>query len=132
MALPSKKGMANYQRVTRNTASPGQRVVMLYDGILKSLRTAREATQDDSPSRFETIHNELQHSEQIIRALISALDFNADSDLAQTLEDLYLYWIDRLSQANVRKDPEIIEEVEGLVSDMRETWQKAASEAMKT
>mgnify|MGYP006300800775 CR=1 FL=1 len=132
MVTPKSKGMASYRRVTRNTASPGQRVVMLYDGILKCLQTAREATRDDSPCRFETVHNELQRADRIIHAMISALDFTADSLLAETLQDLYLYWIQRLSDANMNKDAAIIEEVEGLVSDMRDAWQQAAMEAMRS
>jgi len=131
MATSRTKGMASYRRVSRNTALPGQRIVMLYDGILKALQTAKSAIEDDSPQRFEVVHNELQRSQQIIRALISALDYNADNDLAQTLSDLYEYWISRLSQANLRNDKEIIEEVEGLVSEMRKTWQQVAAESMK-
>lgn len=125
------KGLASYRRTAQNTISRGQRVVMLYDGILKSLKTARLAVDNDSPARFEVIHNEIQRAQQIIRALVAALDFNADAQLAETLQDLYMYWLDRLSEANIQKNGEIIQEVEDLISEMRDTWQKVAAEDLK-
>ena len=106
------------------TASPGQLVLMLYDGVLKSLAIARDAFgwSVDDPRRIEAINQQLLKAQKIITELQSGLNHDACGEVAQTLERLYDYYNRRLFEANLRKQVEPVVEVERLVRDLRNAW----------
>lgn len=106
------------------TASPGQLVLMLYDGVLKSLAIARDAFawRVDDPRRIETINQQLLKAQTIIAELQGGLNFEAGGEFARTLERLYDYHNRRLLEANIRKQVEPVIEVERLVRELRDAW----------
>lgn len=106
------------------TASPGQLVLMLFDGALKSMALAREAFKqpDEDPRRIEVINHQLQKAQNILHELQSGLNLEAGGDFAQTLYRLYDYHTRRLFEANLRKDVAPVIEVEGLVGSLRDAW----------
>jgi flagellar protein FliS len=119
---------AGYARTYRTnavlTASPGQLVLMLYDGALKALALAREAFAQpaDDVSRIATINTQLLKAQDIIRELQSGLNFEAGGEFARTMHRLYDYHNRRLFEANLRKQIEPVIEVEGLVRELRDAW----------
>ncbi|MDB6093966.1 MAG: flagellar protein FliS [Verrucomicrobia bacterium] len=106
------------------TASPGQLVLMLYDGVLKSLVIARDAfgRPEADPRRIEAINHQLLKAQSIIAELQGGLNLEAGGDFALTLDRLYDYHNRRLFEANLRKQVEPVIEVERLVRDLREAW----------
>jgi flagellar protein FliS len=106
------------------TASPGQLVLLLYDGALNSLAIARAAF--DLPvkdlRRYETINRQLAKARSIIAELQGRLDFNAGPEFAEIMHRLYDYYNRRLLEANLRKQVEPIVEVENLLTQIRDTW----------
>lgn len=106
------------------TASPGQLVLMLFDGALKSMALAREGFKqpEDDPRRIEVINHQLQKAQNILHELQSGLNLEAGGDFAQTLYRLYDYHTRRLFEANLRKDVAPVIEVEGLVGSLRDAW----------
>jgi len=106
------------------TASPGQLVLMLYDGVLKSLALAQEAFKQpaDDPRRIETINHHLLKAQSIISELQSGLNLEAGGDFALTMHRLYDYHNRRLLEANLRKKVEPVLEVERLVREIRDAW----------
>lgn len=132
MSSFARKKIANYRQVQKSTTSPAQRVVMCYDRVQRDLETAVKAFDDDSPSRFATIHNAVDHAGQILLELQLALDNAAAPELSDSLQDLYTFWINHLSDGNARKDPEPIRHVLEMISEMKETWQEAARAAANT
>ncbi|MEO7597404.1 MAG: flagellar export chaperone FliS [Opitutus sp.] len=106
------------------TASPGQLVLMLFDGALKAIALAREAfsRSEDDPRRIEIINHQLQKAQNIINELQSGLNMETGGDFAQTLYRLYDYHTRRLFEANLRKDVSPVVEVEGLVGSLRDAW----------
>jgi len=122
----------NYRKIQINTASPAQRVVIVYDGIIRKLNEAINAFDNDqTPNRFETINNSLQFARQIIFELQLALDMEKGGEIAISLNNLYLFWLNQLSEANVKKEKKPVIDILELVTDMRNTWEKAAQEARK-
>jgi len=106
------------------TASPGQLVLMLYDGALGALGSAREAF-DLPPSdlrRYEIINRHLLKARKIIIELRRTLNFDAGGEIAPLLHRLYDYYNRRLLEANVRKDAEPVAEVERLLGELRNAW----------
>ncbi len=106
------------------TASPGQLVLMLYDGVLKSLALAREAfAQPESElGRIGAINAQLLKAQAIINELQDCLDLEGGGEFARTLHRRYDYHSRRLLEANLRKREEPVVEVEALVRELRDAW----------
>lgn len=111
------------------TASPGQLVLMLYDGALKALHIAREAfAETDEVKRIEIINTQLLKAQAIISELQTGLNMEAGGEFAQTMFRLYDYHNRRLSEANIRKQVEPVVEVEKLVRELRDAWAQMLSQ----
>jgi len=107
------------------TASPGQLVLMLYDGALRSLAQAREAFGRPASDlrRFEVINRHLQKVQQIINQLQGTLNHEAgDGQFAREMNRLYDYYTRRLFEANLTKKVEPVVEVEQLLGEVRGAW----------
>lgn len=106
------------------TASPGQLVLMLYDGALKALGLALDAfgTSELDPQRIQTINTQLLKAQAIITELQNGLNMEAGGEFARTMHRLYDYHNRRLLEANIRKQAEPVKEVERLVRELREAW----------
>ena len=106
------------------TASPGQLVLMLYDGALMALALAREgfAQPEADLRRIQTINTQLLKAQSILAELQSGLNFDAGGEFARTMDRLYNYHNRRLFEANLRKQVEPVIEVERLVRELRDAW----------
>ena len=106
------------------TASPGQLVLMLYDGALKAIALAREGFEKvpDDPRRIEVINQQLLKAQAILAELQNGLNLEAGGEFAQTMHRLYDYHNRRLLEANMRKQVEPVIEVERLVRELRDAW----------
>ena len=106
------------------TASPGQLVLMLYDGALRALCLAREALErtDDDPRRLELVNTQLIKAQAIIGELQDTLNHDAGGDFATTMYRLYDYYNRRLLEANLRKQAAPVIEVERLLREVRDAW----------
>ncbi len=113
-----------YQTQSVLTASPGQLVLMLYDGALKFIGLAKEGFNlpDSNPRRFELINVNLQKAQNIIVELQGNLNREAGGELATTLDRLYDYYARRLFEANMQKRIEPIVEVERFIKELRDAW----------
>ena len=119
------KGYARaYQAQSVLTASPGQLVLMLYDGALRFIGHACDALQqpEDTPRRIESINNNLIKAQNILIELQANLNFDAGGDHAANLSRLYDYYLRRLFEANLKKQVEPVIEVERLVRHLRDGW----------
>ncbi len=118
----------NYGRAYRSnavlTASPGQLVLMLYDGALKALALARQgfAEPESNYRRIAIINEQLLKAQAIFMELQGGLNLEAGGEFARTLDGLYDYYTRRLLEANLRKTEEPVIEVERLVRELRDAW----------
>jgi flagellar protein FliS len=106
------------------TASPGQLVLMLFDGALKAMAIAREAfaRPPEDVRRIEVINAQLIKAQNILRELQGTLNHDAGGEFSRTMERLYDYYLRRLTEANLRKDVEPVVEVERLLREVRDAW----------
>ncbi len=113
-----------YQTQSILTASPGQLVLMMYDGALRFMAQARAgfALPEDNDSRIEKINVALLRAQAILVELRANLDMNAGGEIAANLDRLYDYYLRRLQEANLRKDEKPVIEIEGLVRTLRDGW----------
>ena len=117
-------GARAYQTQSILTASPGQLVLLMYDGCLRFMAQARAgfALPEDNPRRIETIHTALLRAQAILSELRANLDMEAGGEIAANLDRLYDYHLRRLFECNLRKDEAPLIEVEGLVRTLRDAW----------
>ena len=108
-----------YKQNSVTTASPGELTLMLYNGCLKFLTKAKKAIEDKN---IEERNYNIQRAQAIIYELMSTL--NMDIEISKEMLPLYDYMTRRLTDANVKNDIAIIEEVEGLVTEFRDTWKE--------
>ena len=122
--MPATAYAQTYRANAVLTASPGQLVLMLYDGVLKALAITRDAFARpvDDPRRIETINHQLLKAQTIISELQGGLNLEAGGEFALTLQRLYDYHNRRLLEANLRKQVEPVVEVERLVRELRNAW----------
>lgn len=100
-------------------ADPHQLITMLMDGALERIALAKGAIlQGDVAEKGRLIGNTLT----IIGGLAGCLDTSAGGDLAQNLADLYDYMKRRLLVANLDSDTEILDEVAGLLREIKSAW----------
>ena len=113
-----------YQTQSILTASPGQLVLLMYDGALRFMNQARAAfaLPEDNLSRIQSINTALLLAQAVIAELRANLDLKAGGELAANLDRLYDYHLRRLQEANLRKDEAPLAEVERLVRSLREGW----------
>jgi flagellar secretion chaperone FliS len=113
----------SYKSVAVTTATPGQLVLMLFDGALRFLSTAVHGFQMEQVStRNETIHNNLIKAQSILRELQCSLDLKAGGEFGTTMYALYDYMLGELQRANLGKECSPIETVERLLGEIRDAW----------
>lgn len=117
MALPS--AYAQYKNSKILTASPAELTLMLYEGAIKFCNIAIEGCRSKD---IQKAHIHIVKVEKIIDYLRITLDMKYP--VAQEYEKIYSYLSQRLIQANIKKDPEILEEVNTHLRSVRDTWKE--------
>lgn len=103
------------------TASPMELVVMLYDGCIKQLQLALLGIEKKD---YVLANQALQKTQDMIGELASSLDMRVE--MAQSLLDLYDFFLTELIAANVEKDAARITPVLDLMRQLRDAWSTAA------
>lgn len=113
----------SYRQVATRTASPGQLVLMLYEGAIRFLERAQAGFRLEDPVEFNTtINNNILRAQDIIRELDFSLNVEQGGELAIQLRRLYDYFDRILLEANLRKDPKGVTEVIQRITDLRDAW----------
>ena len=117
------KALESYGAVKVATGVSGansvQLIQMLFDGLLESLSTAKgHITHKDIAEKSKA----LTRAGRIILGLQNALDFDKGGELATNLNELYTYVTRRVLHANMHNDLAAIDEVYGLMSEIRQAW----------
>jgi len=121
--ITRNKPWDSYRRVAAQTASPGQLVLMLFDGSLNFLEKAKTGFDYQDPLLFnQTISNNIIRAQAIIHELNATLNMKEGGEVAVNFRRLYNYFYRRLGQANRTKKKEPIEEIISLLRVMRDSW----------
>lgn len=108
------------------TATPGMLVVMLYDGALRFLARAAYLMRETGPEAAAT---PLRRAEAIVDELLVTLDGERGGEVAERLQGIYVFCRKLLVEAQLERDPKRIDQVAGLLRELRDAWaQLAASE----
>lgn len=117
MALPN--AYAQYQNNKVMTASPAELTLMLYDGAIKFCNLAITAVEQRD---IQKAHTNIIKVEKIIDYLRQTLDMKYP--VAQDFENIYAYLSKCLVEANMKKDMEILNEVNTHLHSVRDNWKE--------
>ncbi len=93
---------------------------MMYDGALRQMEAGKHAMANRDLEKQNAC---LQRAQRIVLELIACLDMEKGGEIAQNLLSLYSFVVDQLVQANMRDEPEIIDQCIQVLSELREGWQ---------
>lgn len=114
-----KQGYAAYANNKITTATPADLVLMLYEGAIKFCNIAITAIENND---IQKAHNNLIKAQNIILEFQASLDYKYAT--AKDFNEVYMYLLRRLREANMKKDAEIVEEVLKHLRTMRDTWKE--------
>src|SRR5690554_2095441 len=107
-----------YQKNMVETVTPAQLVLMLYNGAIRFIKQAQMGLEEE---KLEVCHQNILKAQDILTELMTTLDLE-QGDIARNLYRLYDYMYHRLVDANIKKDAELLSEVQLLLSELRDTW----------
>lgn len=108
-----------YNNSKIQTATPAELTLLLYEGAIKFTNIAIVAMEKND---VQKTHDNIMKTEKIIEEFQATLDHKYP--VAKDFEAVYSYLLKRLFDANIRKDPEILEEVLRHLRTMRDTWKE--------
>lgn len=122
------KPTAAYERVSLDTsiesADPHRLILMLFDGAVAALNTAKFSMQDNNiPAKGVAISKAI---DIITNGLLASLDIEAGGELAERLAALYEYMTERLLFANLKNSVAALNEVSELLAGLRDAWAQIA------
>ncbi len=107
-----------------NTASQAELTLMLYEGAVKFCNRAKDALEEND---YETVNINIQKCRNIIVELLSTL--NHKYPVAKDFETLYNYIFALLTEANMKKDMEMLDKALAELRDIRDIWKEIMSKA---
>jgi flagellar protein FliS len=109
------------------TASSTQLIVMLYDGARRFLHRAGVAmAEKDIP----TAHANLVAAEHILRHLRNTLDMS-HGEIPANLGSIYGFCLRQCQKARFDQNPQLLEQVSGLLGQLRSSWAAIAEQESK-
>lgn len=111
-----------YLTNTVQSASPEQLMLMLYDGAIRFVSLAIQAIDNGLIDKRAYYINK---TSAIVSEFAATLDHSMNPKLAEDLDALYSYMLNRMMEANLKNDTAPLVEVKQMLSDLRRTWAQA-------
>ncbi len=124
--MPAQNPYEQYQRNKVLTATPSEVTLMLYEGAIKFCNIAIMAIENNE---MEKAHTNIMKTQRIIEEFRNTLD--RQYEVAEDFDRIYVYVLRRLFDANVKKDKEILEEINGHLRSLRDTWKEVMRKCNK-
>ena len=124
--MPAQNPFEQYQRNKILTATPSEVTLMLYEGAIKFCNIAIMGIEQGD---MEKAHTNIRKTQRIIEEFRNTLD--RQYDVAEDFDRIYVYVLQRLFEANIKKDKEILEEVNTHLRSMRDTGKEVMRKCNK-
>ncbi len=124
--MPMQNPYEQYQRNKVLTATPAEVTLMLYEGAIKFCNIAIMAIENKD---MEKAHANIMKTQRIIEEFRNTLDRRYE--VAEDFDRIYVYVLRRLFEANIKKDKEILVEVNGHLRSLRDTWKEVMKKCNK-
>jgi len=100
------------------TATPQKQRLMLIDGTMRYVRQAIQFWQENQDERASEA---LSASREIVAELLASIDIQHD-ELTQRVASIYVFVFQTLTEAQLRRSVDKLEEVLEVLAIERETW----------
>lgn len=117
--MPARNPYAEYTTNKIMTATPAEVTLMLYEGAIKFCNIAITAIEQKD---IQKAHTNIMKAQRIIEEFRNTLD--RKYSVAEDFDRIYVYLLRRLFEANVKKDKDILEEVNMHLRSVRDTWKE--------
>src|SRR5262245_36151415 len=124
MSATAYRAANAYRETLVESRSPLELVSMLYDGLIRSVIQARDATKRGD---LKEKHVAQSRALRVMHELQNTLDRDNGGELAKQLEGLYTYVTSRLLEANANKEVAGYDETLRLMTPLREAWAQLAT-----
>jgi len=111
---------ASYKSQSIQTMTSGEMIIALYEGLIKQLNLALVFLDEKN---IPETHISLMKSQDIINYLISTL--NPELEISQSILPYYELFNRQISDANLRKDPRVIQAVLPLIEEFKQIFIQA-------
>lgn len=119
-----------YQQYKQNsvmTATPAELTFMLYSGAIKYATMAKMSMEDKN---IQESNNSILKVQAIVNELNNTLDMKYE--VSEQYRGLYTFLLEKLLDANIQKNPLIVEkEILPVLEGMRDNWKLAMEESKK-
>jgi len=113
----------SYRETATLTAPPGQIILMLFEGAIRSLERSLPGFSNADPAEANmTIHNNLQRAQEIIRELNGSLNMEQGGEFATNMRRLYDYLERRIWESNLKKNSAGVGEAIRHLTVLRDAW----------
>ena len=119
---------ARYTQNRNTTATPGELLLALYDGLFRFLNGAKVCIEHKQLPRAREL---LSKSYAIVSELTIALDHGVAPELCAQLDGLYGFCMDKIQLASRKADLGAIQEVIRVLTPLREAWVLAVPKAIQ-
>lgn len=113
-----------YRKAEVVTAKREQLLLMLYAGAIRFLKGAINASEQGNTAERTRLMGKVQ---EIVNELRSTLNFEAEKEIAQNLDELYLFITHRLVDANIQKKDQPLHEALKILDTLNSAWKEAIS-----
>lgn len=122
-----------YQRLDTESnieaATPHRLIQLMMERALAKIGIARGHMQQGEVSEKGS---NIGDAISIINGLQASLNHKADEKMSANFDALYAYMMRRLLEANLRDDVGTLDEVSGLLQELKEAWDAIADQAEAT
>ena len=130
----NQSGVNVYAKIGMETgvlaASPNKLIIMLYEGAIAACQGAiMHMQKKDIENKGAMLSKAIMIIESGLRL---SLDKKAGGEVAASLDSLYAYMSHRLTIANIRNQPEQVQEVIKLLTDLKSAWEAIGNEQARS
>lgn len=125
MNKPLQSAYQTYKKNQFETASPHKLISLLYGACLQNGTRTQQALAN---GKLKEAHAAILKMQDILYELIACLNEEQGGEISRNLKNIYLYMIDRLVEANIKKSVEPINEVMKLLSEIKTSWDQIGKE----
>ena len=127
---PTNNAQYTYQATRISTATKEQLLLITYDIGIKACRTAENAMIAKTPD-YDLANKEVIRTQEVIRELMVTLNRERGGEMADRLMQLYEYMYQLLLDANMKKEPDNLRTVRGMLEELKQTWESALMQLLE-
>lgn len=123
----SKNAYNAYKQNSINYASKEQMLLIILDAAVKYSKIGRQAIEEEN---IKSAHENIMKTQDIFYELMTALEVKKADNWGRKLMAIYEFITKKLTEANIRKEKKILDEIIPLIEEVRDMWYKASKLAV--